>query len=449
MTKSGLVAVSLAGLSLTGCSSPSAKAQNTDGEPRKKKNADRSFETDVLVVGLGASGLLAAYGAAAKGAKVIGIDSVGSMSGVTNVRTSGAWAVGSTLEKEGPHGYTIKEAMDYINDKTNYQSNQKALRSILGASGRAIDALTAAGMQWRTDFDLPAEDANFAARGIHWYNLKGDERAAVFKNLVETVGVNCMFDTTAESAILENGKLVGIQCSSGNEVIDILAQAIVMATGGFLGSPDMVAKYFAGGSIVAMGNTVCKGTGINLSIESGAQVGKCFSISANEYGGSNDKASPRFAFRPDSGTNDALRLPAFGGLLVDAEGERFINEGFVCERAMFAGDSFIREKYCYAVADQSLINRLSSEPVSNFYGDGRMKSMFEGVVLSHLESQFDVAIKEGWAFKANSIDELATRFGQTKLADTISQYNKYCVQKNDEPLIEFVFWTPVQVNLAI
>lgn len=98
---------------------------------------------------------------------------------------------------------------------------------------------------------------------------------------------------------------------------------------------------------------------------------------------------------------------------------------------MFAGDTFIREKYCYAVADQSFIDRLSSEPASGFYGDSRMKGMFEGIVLSDLEKQFDKAIEEGWAFKANTIDELFECFGQTKLAETIEQYNDCCSKEVD------------------
>lgn len=433
---SSLLAASVATMGLAGCAASSGQqgAGNSAGkeDASKKKTASETLEADVLVVGLGASGILAAYGAASKGANVIGIDTAESMSGVTNVRTSGSWAVGSTLEKEGPNPYTIQEAMDFVNAKTNYQSNQKALRAIMEAGGRAIDALSSAGMKWRTNFDLPVTDENFANRGIHWYDLKGDDRAAVFTNLLESVGVECRFSTTAESVIMEDGKLVGVQCVSASKVIDIRARAIVFATGGFLGSPDMVARYFAGGSIVAMGNPVCTGTGINLAIDAGAQVGKTFSISANEYGGSNMNATPQYAFRPNTGTNDALRLPVLGGLLVDAEGNRFINEGFACERAMFAGDTFIREKYCYAVADQSFVDRLSSEPVSDFYGDDRMKGMFEGIVMSDLEEHFDQAIEEGWAFKADTLEELSAHFGQTRLVETVKQYNEYCDNGTDE-----------------
>lgn len=430
----GLLATAMAGASLSGCSpsATDASSVSAEGEERSLKEADRTLETDVLVVGLGASGLLAAYGAASNGASVIAIDVSSNMAGTTNVRTSGAWCVGSALQKSAGNELTVKEAMDHINNGTNYQTNQKVLRSLLGASGRAIDALSSAGMEWRIEFDKPADEATISTRGIHWYNLTGDDRAAVFQKLADDSGVECMFSTTAEAAIIEDGKLTGIQCSQGNETVDIKARAIVMCSGGFLGNADMVAERFAGASIVVMGNPSCTGAGINMSIDAGAQIGKCFSISMNEYGGANAKASPTYAFRPDTGTNDAMRLPVFGGLLVDAEGNRFINEGFVCERCMFAAEPFVRDKYHYAVADSDFINRLATEPVSDFFGDERMKGMFEGVVCSDILSHFDTAVEEGWAYKADTIDELGDAFGLANLAQTVQEYNEYCDKGNDD-----------------
>ncbi|NTW28960.1 MAG: FAD-binding protein [Coriobacteriia bacterium] len=434
----GLLAVSVAGAGIAGCSAKPEGAQVAHAGTSAKKRADRTVETDVLVVGLGASGLLAAYGAAAKGAKVIAIDTAENMSGTTNVRTSGAWAVGSELQKKDPRPFGIRDAMNHVNEKTNYVANQKAMRAILGAGGRAIDALSSAGMKWRMEYEAglfgdPAT-AELTVRGIHWYGFKGDERAAVFQKLADMAGVECMFSTTAESALLEDGKLVGVRCSSKRETVDILAKATVMAAGGFLSNPEMVAEYFAGGDIVNMGSQNSTGAGIRLAIEAGAQTGMNFSVSGGEYGGANKQATPTFAFRPNTGTNDAMRLPVFGGLLVDAEGRRFIDEGFANERAMFAGESLIRERFYYAVADRSFIERLATEPVSNFYGDERMKGMFAGIVLSEIEKHFDEAIKQGWAFKADTIEALAAKFGQdpTKFAETIAQYNEYCAKGEDK-----------------
>ena len=365
--------------------------------------AGASHEADVVVVGLGASGLLAAHGAAVAGAKVVALDAAESMVGVTNVRTSGAWGVGSSLQRQFAEQLTLQQAMDHINDGTNYQSNQKALRAALGSTGRAVDALSAAGMEWTHAFDSTGDDATINNLGVHWYGLKGEDRAAVFSNMMEQDGVECFFGCTAQSALFDgDGNICGVQAiGPDGELVDF------------------------------RGNATNKGAGIKLAQQAGAQIGKCFSISMNEYGGANTKASITYAFRPDT-CNDAMRLPVFGGLLVDAEGGRFINEGFMCERCMFAAEPVVREGYHYAIADAAFMNRLATEPVSDFYGDARMKGMFDGIVLSDLLEQFDAAVEEGWAFKADTLAEVAEHFGLVNLEATVEEYNGYCESGSDE-----------------
>ncbi len=428
----------IAAAGLAGCSAPQkatdkpADEVSASAEPVLKE-ATSTRECDVLVVGLGASGLMAAYGAASKGAAVIGIDTAPAMNGTTNVRTSGAWCTGSKLQQQATgETLSIQEAMDHINNGTNYQSNQKALRAVLGATGRAIDAMVENGMEFRTDFDKTGAEANINTKGVHWYNLTGDDRAAVFQAVADNAGVECLFGTTAETIILEGGTVAGVQCVSGSDIVDIRAKAVVMCSGGFLGNADEVAERFAGAKIVVMGNPSCTGAGIDMAMAAGAQIGKCFSISMNEYGGANDLASPTYAFRPNTGENEPLRLTVFGGLLVDPEGDRFINEGFVCERCMFAAEPFVREKYHYAVADSAFIKELTTRPASDFFGDERMKGMFAETVMSDLEAQFDKAIGEGWAFKADTIAELAEHFGLTNLEETVEEYNKACAAGVDE-----------------
>ena len=395
--------------------------------------AGASHEADVVVVGLGASGLLAAHGAAVAGAKVVALDAAESMVGVTNVRTSGAWGVGSSLQRQFAEQLTLQQAMDHINDGTNYQSNQKALRAALGSTGRAVDALSAAGMEWTHAFDSTGDAATINNLGVHWYGLKGEDRAAVFSNMMEQDGVECFFGCTAQSALFDgDGNICGVQAiGPDGELVDFRGKAVVMCSGGFLGNPQMVAELFAGAEMVCMGNATNKGAGIKLAQQAGAQIGKCFSISMNEYGGANTKASITYAFRPDT-CNDAMRLPVFGGLLVDAEGGRFINEGFMCERCMFAAEPVVREGYHYAIADAAFMNRLATEPVSDFYGDARMKGMFDGIVLSDLLEQFDAAVEEGWAFKADTLAEVAEHFGLVNLEATVEEYNGYCESGSDE-----------------
>ena len=140
-------------LALSGVGLTTASAAETNSG---LKQADQTYECDVLVVGLGASGLMAACGAAAKGANVIAVDAAGAMLGTTNIMTSGAWAVGSKMEmEEDPNPSTVEDAFKYYWSKTHYQTNAKVLRNLLAIGGRAIDMLIDAGMPFTNKFKEP------------------------------------------------------------------------------------------------------------------------------------------------------------------------------------------------------------------------------------------------------------------------------------------------------
>lgn len=445
----GMAAVGAAGMgALAACASqPAPKSDDTaEGDAgHEPKTATQTIEADVVVAGLGAAGLLAAYGAAKKGAKVVAVDAAASMKGVTNTRTSAACAVGSSLQEASPEPLTVQEFMDYLNSGTNYQSNQAALRAIVEATGRAVDVFVEAGMPFNVDFANTTKDDPMMVRGGCLYGVAGDERADYFQKVVDDAGVECVFNATAERLLFEGDRIVGLQCVSKQDVIDIKAKAVVVATGGFLGSVDETAKHFAGAKIVCMGNVLNTGAGINMAQGAGAQLGKCFSISMNEYGGANMKATPTYSFRPDSGTNEAMRLPVFGGLLVNSEGDRFVNEGVMCEKTMFCCEPLVRESYYYAVCDEAFMKRWESEPLPNFLGDARMQGMFADVTAVEVRAQFDQAIEEGWAFKADTLEELADAFGLAHLADTAAVYNEFCAAGEDSQFFKDAkYLTPIK-----
>lgn len=425
-------------LGLAGCDSkaPSTDKKEPAGDAAAPKKADSTMECDVVVVGLGASGLQAAYWAATGGAKVIAIDSADSMLGTTNTRTSAPWCVGSKTQTVGPKAspepVTIEEAMNYVNLGTNYQANQKAMRAVFEATGKAIDVLTDAGMPIAADFSTTNKTSPMMPRGGHLYGVAGEERAAFFTKVADEAGVECVFSTTAKSLLLESGAVAGVQCESGDgKLVDIKAKAVCLCSGGFLGSPEETAKYFAGAEIVCMGNQLCKGAGINMALSAGSQMGKCFSISMNEYGGSNLKAPATYSFRPTSGTNEAMRLPVYGGLLVDSTGARFVNEGVLCEKAMFCAEPLVRESYHYAVCDEAFMKRWETEPLPVFLGDDRMKGMFADFKVPDIRDQFAKAVEEGWAFTADTIAELAEHFKLVNLERDVAKYNELCAAGAD------------------
>lgn len=416
---------------MAGCS-PSSSGSASKASGSASAAAAETLECDVVVAGLGASGLLAAYGAAHAGKKVIAIDATSSMEGVTNVRTSAPFCVGSKLQAQSPEPLTIKEFIDYLNVGTNYQSNQRALRNVVEATGRAVNVFIDAGMPFNVDFAATDKSTAMMQRGGHLYGVNGAERAAYFTKIMEEAKVDCRFNTAAKSLIVADGKIAGLRCESEGKTIDIKAKAVILATGGFLGSPEEVAKYFAGAEIVCMGNELCTGAGVEMAQVAGAQMGKCFSISMNEYGGANNKATPMFSFRPTSGTNEAMRLPVFGGLLVNKMGDRFVNEGVMCEKTMFCCEPLVRDSYHYAICDAKFFARWAEEPIATFMGDARMKGMFGDTKVEDLAGQFDKAIEQGWAAKADTLKELAEKFDLPNLEATVKAYNELCAKGEDD-----------------
>lgn len=183
---SGVAAAGIMGAGMLAACSPAAESPaETTTEETPLKEATQTREADVVVAGLGAAGLLAAYGAAHEGCSVIAVDAAASMDGTTNTRTSAAFAVGSSLQDPSPEPLTIEEFMAYVNTGTNYQSNNKALRAIIEASGRAVDVFVDAGMPFNVDFTNSTSADAMMVRGGCVYGVAGEERAEYFTKIAD------------------------------------------------------------------------------------------------------------------------------------------------------------------------------------------------------------------------------------------------------------------------
>lgn len=142
-----LGAATLGALGLAGCA-PQAPANSAgataEGEVPANEElspADAEETCEVVVVGLGASGLVAASAAAKEGAKVIGLDRAASMGATNAAMVSGVWAIESSPELEYDNHLTVKDMFDFIWTGTHYQTNAPLLRNVLPASGKGIDLM--------------------------------------------------------------------------------------------------------------------------------------------------------------------------------------------------------------------------------------------------------------------------------------------------------------------
>ena len=407
------------------------------------------IETDVVVVGLGTSGLMAAVGAAKQGADVVAVDRAFSLSATTNVFTHGPFIVGSKLQLQYDNALTVEEAVTYLQGRSNYAYNAQSLRAILEATGHAADILIdEGGFKFENSpFPESTPESEMINRAAHTYDGHGEDRAAMFQTILDANGVRTMFETTAKSLIVEEGRVAGVSCETADGVVEVRAKAVVLCSGGFLGNAELQKKYLAGANVVPKAVAVCDGSGIEMAIAAGAQIGKTFSIVMNEYGGANEKAFPitgSNSFSSANPGNDMLRAAHFGCMFVDANGARFVDEGYLAENPFYSGEPLTRQSTYYAVFDEAFMARLETEPFSGFFHTGKMVRGAGDLVLENAREQFAEAVEQGWAFEAQSLADLAEALNLPMLEQSAETYDAACEAGFDgEFFTDPLYLTPV------
>lgn len=428
-TGAGLAAAGAA--SILGVSATMAEpvaAQAADDGP-----ADQTIETDVVVVGSGTTGVVAAVAAADKGAKVVLLEKANDLSTTNIGHLNGVWGVESTEAKKYPGYLTQEEAFKFILEGTHYQSNGPLLRNIMRNSGPALDLLINGGVTFAYEF-AQGGDLSMLQRGGHVFVNYNEARTDEFKKILDARGdkITSLYKTTATKLLVDGDRVVGVRCTNkDDETTDIKARAVILSSGGFMANMDMVMEHFAGARILRIGPPTNTGDGIKMAQAVGAQIGDHFSISLNDFGGANEKSKSRTAYFPGNKFNVLFQLPICGCLIVDIQGSRFLDEGQMCENTMYTGEPVIRNSKYYAVVDQAYMDKLSTTKVLDFLGSTTnmapaIRAGFDGVVLSNIFDDFNTAVAEGWAAKADTIDDLAKFAGMEKLAATVAQYNQYC-----------------------
>lgn len=443
-----LGAASLGALSLFGCSpskqqdaASAANAAEAVSAPAELPPADAEETCDVVVVGLGTSGAVAAAAAGKEGATVIGLDRSPSMAGTNAAVVSGVWAIESRAELQFENHLTVTDMFDFIWSNTHYQTNAPLLRNVLPASGKGIDLMEEGGVPFMYAFEGADENTAMLNRGGHIYATSGAERADALQGMLDKNGVDARWGVQATNLLVEDGIVTGVRYDDGKRTVDVKAKNTIIATGGFIQNEDMLKQYYAGALMYGTGNQYNDGSGILLAQSAGAQMGKNFSTSINESGACNMKSAERFVSLTDCNATPVFSLPLFGGLMVNKQGVRFMDEGKMAKETMYCGEPLLREGSYYVVVDDGFVEELSSTPVMEFISEDAFTNMapgvqmgFQGKTLTALPEKIAQGIDEGWIFKADSPDALAEAAGLPHLAQTIERYNAYCTDGLDEEM---------------
>lgn len=328
-------------------------------KPKSAKEADgassaastEELSTDVLVIGMGASGTMAALNAAEQGADVIGIEATQMLGGMGNA-AQGMFAIGTSLQEER-YGKDMSAEEEYwfskIMEATNYLGNGTLIRQFVKESKNTVEYLLDHGIAVYLS-SQPQQIAHFDETIIYhrWNNARPFEKLA---QDLEKENVRVLFDTRGTSLLVdEAGTVVGARATKkdGTELI-VHAKAVIVSTGGFAGNEGMMREVLGDAvydRVSLIGGT--DGIGIQMMYDAGA-----------------DQTGSKLTMNHGVGTKTAgievaeqltLNTPI---LWVNSFGKRFMNEDLLTDTVQFSSAVLAQGGYAYTIVDQATVDRWS------------------------------------------------------------------------------------------
>ena len=444
----GAAAVTGAGF-LAGCQPQAAPSENAQVDANAQVNEPviqeeityditETVESDAVVVGCGAAGVHAALTMQAAGVNTILLEK-GPSCGTANGSMAGGPALAET---------SVQEAEDAtVSVQTLYECEYGFSRGTVDGAllRRCIDQgerVISNFMDNGVNMGLRADMYGMGFRARHnFHNAEGTQVSGVdrFQPLIDRLTADGgVFESSREAVQLvktdEAVTGVIVKNTADDTYIQYNAKAVLVATGGYAGNAERLKEHFGDINIFPLCNPLSTGQGYDMVINAGGIADRNWALCTNEFGGANAKIQgvngPAMAF-----ASQAQKFAIYGGLIVDPNGDRFMNEQYLSDRPLaLGGEMSLRVGKYYAVVDQDMVDACRDMGILEYLGSPEDwyvgQAGLQGVVLDNLDAAIEKAIEEGWAFKG-TLDECAEAFGLTHLSATTEAYNELCVAGED------------------
>jgi 3-oxo-5alpha-steroid 4-dehydrogenase len=410
-------------------------------------------EADVVVVGFGGAGACAALEAARAGASVVVLDRF-TGGGATAVSGGVVYAGGGTyVQRLAGFTDTVDDMVAYLRQEVGDVVSESLLRSFCESSAGMIDWLADVGVPfdpsvcpYKTSYPSNKHylyysgsenawpfraSATPAPRGhrAHGRGTSGRVLFAALAAAVHNAGVHVARQTTATSLVVEDGRVVGVECrtlrsrwhallhryatkpglyapafartlhrriaaieASHGRVVRIRARrGVVLAAGGFVNNRQMLranAPAFRGG--LPLGTQGDDGSGIHLG---------------ESAGGVTDRMSTVSAWRFITPPSALMR-----GVLVDQSGARFVDES---SYGAAVGERLVLERggRAWLLVDEAILR------------DARRQIRTETLWFQRLSAHYLLRVAR---VRSATVEEVARKAGidPAGLATTVKKYGE-------------------------
>jgi tricarballylate dehydrogenase len=273
--------------------------------------ADDRDGIDVLVVGDGLAGCVAAIAVREAGGRVLVIEKA-----PADVPHSNTAFSGGAFRRVSPD-YSAESYQADVIRLSEGRADPELARILVEKSAEAQMWLESLGVVWMRDCYDTGETAQPVDRGL--------ALAAALRRAVRARGIEIRYRTEATALLRAGERITGVRVrnADGRES-DIGAGAVVLACGGFSASPEMVVRHIGEGArhLVRRGSPFNTGDGLRMAEAAGARLDWMDQF----HGGLIHYGYKQF---PEVGAVKGMRhIKGYEtGILVNARGERFVDEG--------------------------------------------------------------------------------------------------------------------------
>ncbi len=428
--KAGLTAAAVATAAAAPTTLNAASALADDTKP----DYDDPVETvscDVVVVGTGTSGMVAAVQAVEQGLETVVIEKLSTIGGQSQAAEV-MFGCNSRLQDELGLHYTDYELLTNECEFHNWHVDRELWSRIIEVSGES--------MNWLLD-NIEPYGAGFATvlggigapRVAHMFGTYSDEDgdwekgAGVIHALNKVLlanGVEVRCEHEATKLISDGDKIVGVYALSPAGVVRIDSKATILGCGGFTGNSEMIDSLGRNSA-----HMMCRGYATNV----GDGIRMCREVGADHRGAMcTQLMGPSMPF-PDGNSNRYVNAAAVlmgYPLWVNQHGVRFVKEaGLVYTVTANAIDM---QDEVFSVFDQARINAYAD------YETGEDLSTYftPGTKLDRVQEEIESLLDEGadFVFKADTLEGLATQMGVPvdNFLANVARYNELCAAGADD-----------------
>lgn len=373
------------------------------------KVTDR-VETDIVIVGGGASGLVASLEAAQQGKKVLVLESQETLGG-NGALSDCMFTFGSPEQKAAAEKYGVTiEPRDILRSEVemfDYQVPPILWLDVINHSADNTAWLQAAGAKFAPEVDYYGSLGK-SPTAFMWAGGVGSGGPNFTQPVSETckaAGVEFMTSTRARALKTDtDGKVTGVYAETADGVIEVTAKATILAGGGWAANAEMDAQY--GGfnmerDVALTWAKGCQGDSLKMAAAIGARQ---------------DAISRGYMLMGAvNGVAGAKLFSQCYALWVNEDGDRFTNEDVINLCNDYQTNANRGQKQTYIILGNEMVDKAEE-------------------TIAGLRESIEKAIgSEKPTFKADTVEELAEAMGVSadNLKATFARYEEHVANGSD------------------